>query len=138
MQTHDGATVKLHEAAAKGWALFFFYPKASTPGCTKQACSLRDARADLTKKGVTVFGVSRDSVADQKAFAEAQGLPFKLVADVDGKVVKAFGVPNWGLTKMSARQAYLFRDGVLLWRDLKASTAKQAEDVLKAIEAAKG
>ena len=137
-QTHDGASLKLHEAAAKGWTLVYFYPKASTPGCTKQACSLRDANAALTEHGVRVFGVSRDSVQKQKVFAEAQGLPFKLVADVDGAVMKAFGVPGRGPTKLPARQAFLFRDGVLVWRDLKASTAKQAADVLEAVEAAKG
>ena len=137
-QTHDGATVKLHETAAKGWTLVYFYPKASTPGCTKQACSLRDANAALTEHGVRVFGVSRDSVAKQKAFAEAQGLPFLLVADVDGTVVKAFGVPGMGLTRLPSRQAFLFRDGVLVWRDLKASTTKQAADVLEAIRAAGG
>ena len=80
-----------------------------------------------------ILGVSRDSVADQKAFAEAQKLPFQLVADVDGKVVEAFGVPTMGAKGLASRQAYLFKDGKLAWRDLKASTSEQAADVLKAI-----
>ncbi|MDQ8190752.1 peroxiredoxin [Roseibacillus persicicus] len=120
--------VDLAEAAKTGWVLVYFYPKADTPGCTKQACSLRDAYAKLTDKGVKVYGVSTDSVADQKAFAEKYTLPFDLLADKSKKVVTAFGVPaGMGFAK---RQAYLFKDGKLVWRDLKASTEQQAADVL--------
>lgn len=120
--------VKLAESGAKGYLLVFFYPKADTPGCTKQACSLRDAYEDLTKHGVKIFGVSADSVKSQKAFHEKFKLPFDLLADEDGTVVKAFGVPStMGFAK---RQAYLFKDGKLVWNDLSASTAEQAADVL--------
>lgn len=97
---------------------------------------MRDANEKLTEKGVKIFGVSRDTVADQKSFAEAQKLPFALIADVDGKVVEAFGVPTMGSKGFASRQAYLFRDGKLVWRDLKASTSEQGADVLKAIEEA--
>ncbi len=95
-------------------------------------CSLRDANEELQKKGVKVFGVSFDTVETQKAFAEAQELPYDLIADPDGKVVKAFGVPSRG--KFASRQAYLFKDGKLVWRDLKAKTEGQAADVLKALK----
>ncbi|NNC88447.1 MAG: redoxin domain-containing protein [Akkermansiaceae bacterium] len=94
---------------------------------------MRDANEKLTEKGVKIFGVSRDSVADQNAFAKDQKLPFTLIADVDGVVVKAFGVPTMGNRGFASRQAYLFKDGKLVWRDLKASTAEQGADVLKAI-----
>ncbi len=60
-KTQAGKVVKLHEAAATGWVLVYFYPKADTPGCTKQACSLRDEYATLTEKRVKVFGVSTDT-----------------------------------------------------------------------------
>jgi peroxiredoxin Q/BCP len=93
---------------------------------------LRDANEELQKLGVKVFGVSFDTVAAQEAFATKQKLPYELIADVEGKVVKAFGVPSRG--KFASRQAYLFKDGKLAWKDEKASTTKQAEDVLKAIE----
>ncbi len=132
-KAHDGEVVKLHEVAEKGWLLVYFYPKAATPGCTKQACSLRDADEQLKELGVRVFGVSRDTMKQQKAFAEAQKLSFKLIADVDGEVVDAFGVPRMAGLGFPSRQAYLFKDGKLVWRDLKASTAKQAQDVLEAI-----
>jgi peroxiredoxin Q/BCP len=125
----DGKVVKLQEAAAKGYTLVYFYPKADTPGCTKQACSLRDSYEAMTDKGVKIFGVSADNEAGQKAFKEKYKLPFELLADADGKVIDAFGVPKTlGFAK---RQAFLFKDGKLVWSDLSASTEKQAEDVLK-------
>jgi thioredoxin-dependent peroxiredoxin len=125
----DGKMVKLHETAAKGYTLVYFYPKADTPGCTKQACSLRDSYEALTEKGVKIFGVSADNEAGQKAFKNKYKLPFELLADADAKVIDAFGVPKTlGFAK---RQAFLFKDGKLVWSDLSASTEKQAEDVLK-------
>lgn len=127
-----GATVDLAAAGAKGFVLVYFYPKADTPGCTAQGCSLRDAYAALTAKGVKVFGVSTDGVAAQKAFREKYTLPFPLLADSDKKVVAAFGVP--ATMGFASRQAYLFKDGKLVWRDLKASTKQQAADVLAALE----
>lgn len=124
--------VDLSAIAKEGWVLVYFYPKADTPGCTKQACSLRDAYVELTEKGVKVYGVSTDSVEVQKKFADKFALPFELLADQSKKVVSAFGVPaGMGFAK---RQAYLFKNGKLVWRDLKASTAKQAADVLAVIE----
>lgn len=127
----SGREVKLAEAGAEGWTLVYFYPKADTPGCTKQACSLRDSYAVLTEKKVRVFGVSLDDVAAQKAFKEKYQLPFSLLADKGGKVADAFGVPHaMGFAK---RQAFLFKEGKLVWRDLSASTDQQAADVLAEI-----
>jgi thioredoxin-dependent peroxiredoxin len=134
-KNQDGQEVKLAEAGAGGWTLVYFYPKADTPGCTKQACSLRDAYATLTEKKVKVFGVSMDDVAAQKAFQEKYKLPFPLLADKEAKVADAFGVPHsMGFAK---RQAFLFKDSKLVWRDLEASTEQQAADVLKEIGEAK-
>lgn len=130
--THDGATVDLAAIGGKGFVLVYFYPKADTGGCTAQACSLRDAYATLTDKGVKVYGVSTDNVADQKAFHDKYSLNFPLLADPDKKVVKAFGVPT-NLGGFASRQAFLFKDGKLVWRDLKAKTKEQADDVLAAI-----
>ena len=128
----DGHAVELAAAGGQGWTLVYFYPKADTPGCTKQACSLRDSYASLTGKGIRVFGVSTDDEAAQKAFQEKYKLPFTLLADKDKKVLAAFGVPStMGFAK---RQAYLFRDGVLVWRDLEAATSEQAAEVLAAIQ----
>jgi len=127
----DGQAVDLAAAGGTGWTLVYFYPKADTPGCTKQACSLRDSFTTLSEKGVRVFGVSGDDVAAQKAFQQKYKLPFQLLADTDKKAMDAFGVPH--KLGFASRQAYLFRDGELVWRDLSASTAEQAADVLAAI-----
>lgn len=125
----NGTTVNLAEEASTGYTLVFFYPKANTPGCTKQACSLRDAYDVLLEKDVSVYGVSKDSIKSQTSFKEKYNLPFPLVADSDSTVIKAFGVPK--KLGFASRQAFLFKDGVLVWRDLAASTSKQADDVLE-------
>jgi peroxiredoxin Q/BCP len=131
-KNQDGAEVNLAQAGTSGYMLVYFYPKSDTPGCTKQACSLRDAYAKLTDKGVKIFGVSGDGVKAQKAFKEKYQLPFDLLADDNGAVTDAFGVPKrMGFAK---RQAFLFKDGKLVWRDLDASTDQQAADVLEVLE----
>ena len=132
-KNQEDQVVKLAEVGAKGYMLVYFYPKADTPGCTKQSCSLRDSYATLTDKSVKIFGVSADKVSSQKAFKEKYKLPFDLLADEDGKVIDSFGVPKTlGFAK---RQAFLFKDGKLVWSDLSASTEQQAEDVLKFLAA---
>lgn len=131
-KNQDGEVVKFTDAGSKGYLLVYFYPKSDTPGCTKQACSLRDSFAVLTEKGVKVFGVSKDAVKAQKAFKDKYKLPFDIIADEDTTVIKAFGVPTtMGFAK---RQAFLFKDGKLVWRDLEASTDQQAADVLSFLE----
>jgi peroxiredoxin Q/BCP len=129
----DGKPVSLSALYGKGWTLVYFYPKADTPGCTAEACSLRDAFADLTKKGVTVIGVSADAPKDQKAFQEKYHLPFTLLADSDKRVIGAFGVPT--TMGFASRQSFLIKDGKIVWRDLHASTKQQAADIQKAISA---
>jgi peroxiredoxin Q/BCP len=128
----DGRQVDFSEVYAQGWTLVYFYPKADTPGCTKQACSLRDAYTRLTARGVHVLGVSTDSPEEQKAFQQKYRLPFTLIADEDKKVLEAFGVPH--KLGFANREAFLIRDGRIVWRDLTASTEQQAADVLAAIE----
>ena len=130
--TETGAAIALADVYAKHpYTLVYFYPKADTPGCTAQGCSLRDAFGDLTARGVVVIGVSTDKPAVQKAFKEKYNLPFTLIADHDKKVVEAFGVPTtMGFAK---RQAFLIKDGKIVWADYNASTRQQADDVLKVI-----
>jgi len=128
-EDQDGKLVNLAEIAGDRYLLVYFYPKSFTPGCTAQACSLRDAYQDLQSKGVRIVGVSLDTVETQKKFQDAQRLPFELLSDRDKKVTSAFGVPI-RINSFAARQAYLFKDGKLVWMDTKASTDKQAQDVL--------
>lgn len=74
------------------WVLLYFYPKDDTPGCTIEACTIRDQFKDFTKIGAVVLGVSTDSVASHKKFATAYELPFTLLSDVNKEVVGAYGV----------------------------------------------
>lgn len=128
----DGKPVSFAEVYTQGYTVVYFYPRADTPGCTKQACSLRDAYTRLTDRGVKVIGVSTDSPEAQKRFQEKYKLPFTLIADTDKKVLAAFGVPD--KLGFAQREAFLVKDGKIVWRDTSASTAEQAADVLAAIE----
>lgn len=81
--------------------IVYFYPKDSTPGCTAEACSLRDGMDELVAAGFAVVGISADSVASHSRFKEKQQLNFPLVADVDKTTIQAFGA--WGEKKMAGR-----------------------------------
>ena len=128
----DNEEVDLAKVYEAGPTVVFFYPKADTPGCTKQACSLRDAYEELSERGIQVVGVSADGVEAQKAFAEKFELPYTLIADPDGVVIEAFGVERMN-NGFATRQAFLVHEGKVVWRDAKASTDQQAADVLKAL-----
>lgn len=119
--------------ARQAYTLVYFYPKADTPGCTKQGCSLRDAYEELTGKGLAIVGVSADTVEAQKAFKEKYRLPFTLIADREKKVIAAFGVPLIPVAGMAKRQAYLIKGGKIVWADYSAATDKQAADVRKVL-----
>ena len=87
----EGNTVRLSDLRGQKVALYF-YPKDDTPGCTKEACSLRDGYAELTRRGIKVIGVSTDSEKSHRKFAEKYSLPFTLLADTDHKVAERYGV----------------------------------------------
>jgi peroxiredoxin Q/BCP len=133
----DGATVNFADVYKKGPTVVFFYPKANTPGCTKQACSLRDAFSDLSKEGVQVLGVSFDKPEAQKKFKDDHKLPYDLIADPEGKVVEAFKVDKIlkGLVPLASRQCFLIKDGKVVWHDAKASTDQQAADIKRELAA---
>lgn len=97
----DGKELKLSDYAGKKVVLYF-YPKDNTPGCTAQACSLRDGYENLRKEGYEVIGVSADSAASHKKFIEKQNLPFQLIADTDTKLSEIFG--TWGEKSMYGRK----------------------------------
>ena len=126
--TDQGTTLDLGEALSVGTTLVFFYPKAMTPGCVKQACSLRDGWDELQSRNVSIFGVSSDTAKTQAQFRDKYTLPFTLLADTDGQIADAFSKSRW------SRQAYIFKDGILVWRDLKAATSKQATEILAALD----
>lgn len=96
-----GNPVHLKDYAGKKVVLYF-YPKDNTPGCTAEACNLRDNYDDLLQQGFVVLGVSTDSVQSHEKFIAKYDLPFSLVADPDKKVVQAYGV--WGKKKFMGRE----------------------------------
>jgi len=98
----DGTVVDLKEVAARGRVVLFFYPKADTPGCTKEACGFRDAIADYKKMDVPVYGISPDPIKAVKKFAEKYKLNFPLLADEDHSVAEQYGV--WGEKKFMGRK----------------------------------
>jgi peroxiredoxin Q/BCP len=97
----QGNTVRLLDYVGKKLVLFF-YPKASTPGCTAEACNLRDNYELFIKKGYEILGVSADSAKRQQNFINKNQLPFPLLADEEKKVINAFGV--WGPKKFMGRE----------------------------------
>jgi len=86
----DGKTIKLKDFRGKKVVLYF-YPKDDTPGCTKEACAFRDSFAEFKKHGIEVLGVSLDSEASHKKFANKYDLPFKLLADTDKAISESYG-----------------------------------------------
>jgi len=133
----DGNTFLFADAYTKGVTLVFFYPKAGTPGCTAQACSLRDAFETLQAEGLQVVGVSRDTAAAQKKFQEKHNLPFPLVADADGRIAGAFGVPGMLGMPVAKRQSFLVKDGKVVWKAESAQTGKHAAEVQSVLDTLK-
>jgi len=102
----EGQLVRLSSFKGRP-VLLFFYPKDDTPGCTRQACTLRDAYTRYQKQGIVILGVSRQDPASHKAFIEKHKLPFDLLADEDGSFAKAFGVRSVPLFGWFLRQSVL-------------------------------
>ena len=97
----DGREVKASDFAGKP-LIVYFYPKDNTPGCTAEACSIRDGYSELTALGYTVIGISKDSAASHVRFAQKYELPFLLLSDPTTEVNQAFGV--WQKKKMAGRE----------------------------------
>lgn len=101
LKTQSGETVKLSDFKGQR-VILYFYPKDDTPGCTKEACDLRDSFPELEKLKTVVLGVSRDSVVSHMKFKQKYELPFHLLADEEGKVCEAYGV--WKEKSMYGRK----------------------------------
>ena len=96
----NGNEIRLSDFSGKKLVLYF-YPKDSTPGCTSEACNLRDNYSELRRQGYEVVGVSIDSEKSHQRFIEKNNLPFPLISDTDKQLVEQFGV--WGEKKMAGR-----------------------------------
>lgn len=101
LKNQQDEAISLETCLSQGPVLVYFYPKASTPGCTVQACGLRDSREDLDDLKITVLGISPDPVAKLARFSDKQALNFSLLSDEDHTIADAFGV--WGEKKYTPR-----------------------------------
>ncbi len=128
----NGNTVSLSNFAGKTVVLYF-YPKDDTPGCTKQACSFRDAYADYQGKDVIVLGVSKDDENSHQQFTQKYNLPFPLLADTDGAIIKAYDVDGGGYAK---RVTYVIDGtGKIVHVDSSVNTPTHASDIMAVIGA---
>ena len=96
----DGTPITLSELRGRKVVLYF-YPKDNTPGCTRQACAFAQNYAEFERRGITVVGISKDSVASHQKFAEKYDLPFILLSDPDRTAIEAYGV--WQEKKMAGK-----------------------------------
>ena len=136
----EGREVRLSDLRGQKVVLYF-YPKDDTPGCTKEACSFRDASADYEEKGIKVLGVSLDSEESHQAFASKYNLPFTLLADTDHSVSEKYGVygeQRWGdKTYMGvARKTFLIdEEGKIKKIFDKVNVEQHSDEVLDAFAA---
>ena len=132
----DGKEYSLEDYKGKK-VLLYFYPKDNTPGCTKEACSLRDWNSEIIKRGVTVMGVSKDSIQSHNKFRDKHGLNFILLSDPEKTVHMAYDA--WGEKKLygkislgTIRKTFLIDENVnieKIWN--KVAVATHGEDVVK-------
>lgn len=135
LQNQDGQSVSLESFRGQN-VVVYFYPRAMTPGCTVQACGLRDKKTDLAANGIVVLGISPDAPKSLKKFQEKDGLNFDLLSDADHKVAEAYG--SWGQKQFMGktfdgilRQSFLLdKEGRIVHIISKVDTQSHAEDVI--------
>ncbi len=135
----DGVVRSLADFAGS-WLIFYFYPKDDTPGCTKEACNFRDNTTEFQKRGAVIVGVSKDSVASHKKFAEKYRLSFPLLSDEKLEVIKAYD--TWGEKKFMGRtfagvlrNTYLInRNGEIVKIYEKVNPLVHADEILRDID----
>ena len=136
----DGNVVNLTDFKDKNPVVLFFYPKALTPGCTTQACGMRDIKKELEDRGVVAFGISPDPVARLPKFIEKHDLNFSLLSDEDHAIAEAYGC--WGLKKFMGKEFMglirttfiVGKDGSLLKVMDKFKTKSHHEDLLSELD----
>ena len=131
-ETYGGERIKLNDFLNKKIVVLYFYPRDNTPGCTKEACSMRDGMDELKGLGAQVIGVSTDSVKSHEGFQKKYNLNFPLLSDKDKKIIKDYGVESeFG----SARRITFLIDksGLIRHVWLKVNTSEHAKEVVEKI-----
>lgn len=131
----DGRTVSLKDFHGK-WLALYFYPKAFTPGCTKESCNLRDGYHELKKKNVVVLGVSLDDLETQKKFKEKYSLPFELLADNQKTIARAYDTLAIGGLFTKRHTFLIDPQGKLAVIITEVMTGSHDQQILKALQQA--
>ena len=133
----NGKSIELSDFSNKKLILYF-YPKDDTPGCTKEACNLRDNYSDLLNMGYAIVGVSADSAAKHQNFIAKYDLPFPLIADVNKEIIKSYGC--WGLKKFMGREyegilrkTFVIENNTIVKMFDKVKTNDHAKQILEAM-----
>lgn len=130
--TTDGTPVRLSDFRGRSNVLLYFYPVDDTPGCTRQACDLRDAKPEFDARGTVILGVSNDDQQSHQAFTQKYGLNFPLLVDTDAAICDAYGVPHDGGPK---RVSFLIdTNGIIVKVWEKVSAATHRDDVKAAVD----
>jgi peroxiredoxin Q/BCP len=139
-RTQAGNEISLKDYLGKK-VILYFYPKDNTPGCTAEACNLRDNYKSLLKKGFEIIGISADNESSHQRFIDKYQLPFNLVADTGKEILKAYGA--WGLKKLYGkvyegilRKTFIIDEqGVIIKIIHKVDTGNHAEQIMEVLEA---
>jgi len=131
-ETYGGKRIRLNDFLGKKIVALYFYPKDNTPGCTKEACSMRDGMKGFEELGIQVLGVSTDSVKSHEGFRDKFNLNFPLLSDKGRSIVKAYGVES---DHGSARRVTFLidRSGIIrhIWE--KVDTARHSDEVIEKV-----
>lgn len=132
LKSQDGKSIKLRDRAGK-WTVLYFYPKADTPGCTKQACMYRDSLQSIRSLNAEVFGVSADTPKELLDFKNKYHLNFTLLADPEGKMIESYGAKA-PLMKIAKRWTFIIDPRLRIqYIDQSVDPVKDAENVAKVI-----
>jgi peroxiredoxin Q/BCP len=131
LPAQDGQPVRLSEELSRGPVVLFFYPRAMTPGCTKESCHFRDLEAEFAAVGASRLGISADPVQRQRQFAEKNGFEFPLLSDPDRVVARQYGVKRPG-PLFNRRATFVIGADGLLVAEIRSEVdmAKHADEAL--------
>ena len=135
LNDQNGQSFSIAEIKGKQPLVIYFYPKNFTPGCTKEACSFRDAYVDFKDLGAEVIGISADSDSSHQKFSKRYNLPFILLSDTKNKVRKLFGVKNNLLGLLPGRETFVFdAKGNLIYKFESMGATKHIEKSLQYLQ----